>query len=122
MSYQFKAGDKGKTRDGRGYEVICQFKLNGKEKLLVKIIEDAGHEVGVVFGGVSGMYHGTRVSERNGCDLIQPTIQRTVWMNVYEGSISCHPTEEVAKAMASFNYKALAVPVTFQYKEDSPNE
>lgn len=40
MTYQFKVGDKGKTRDDRHYRIICDDRKNGSGYSLVVLVED----------------------------------------------------------------------------------
>ena len=77
MTYQFKVGDTGKTRDGRAYRVLAT-DLKNAETIVVAIENERGEEYvtkrfanGKVFAG------GTSASG----DLIPPT--PAVYINVY---------------------------------------
>lgn len=78
MSYKFKVGDKGKTRRGEPYRVICDDRRGNGDKTLLALFtslthpgEHLGHyrPDGTVFGG-----------RYTGDDLLPPTV--TKYLNV----------------------------------------
>ena len=109
MSYTFKVGDKGKTRNGVGYEVLL---VDNRLDRPVRVLLNGE---GILYprnaDGTAFMYLG------HASDLMPPS--HTVYVNIYSDGTAFHyPHEDVARnspefAGASRSRIAVAVPATF---------
>ncbi|MDE2467342.1 MAG: hypothetical protein KGL35_00980 [Bradyrhizobium sp.] len=106
MTYQFKVGDKGKTRDGRDYEVIA-------------ISPELDQPVIVVVRGSVGQHcaDGRYWNLGSHCrDLLPPVQTRTVYVNVYWDHVGdAYSNPDDAREAADCRAIAVAVPVTFEF-------
>ena len=118
MSYKFKVGDKGKTRDGKDYRVVC---VDRKSEINPVIALTSGRlpvdaEQVLLVRSTGSCYE--HVSHPT--DLLPPTV--TKWLNVcLDTDGTCvsylYLTQGTAKTMAaetSFNYIIIAQPVEVQ--------
>lgn len=108
--YQFKVGDKGKTRDGRKeYEVISiSDRVDRGLVAVIKYLDDEQHRIGTWYP--NGMFMPGKPQKD---DLMPPT--RTVYVNFYSNSISRYfDSEQHARAYPPLHCVetiAIAVPV-----------
>lgn len=103
MSYQFKVGDKGKTRDGRwGYEVLAiDFGFKNKP-VIIKLFEGTRRPL-LAQRNIDGTADADGINM--GSDLMPPT--KTVYLNVFtNGEVVSYGTAEKAITAATVNYGA----------------
>lgn len=111
MAYEFKVGDKGKTRGGDDYEVVYVDRtLTEYHQVYAKV---AGYQTLLRYN-ITGTHN---TSEDSLFNLMPPS--RTVYVNVYEPDTFesfAYNTEEEARASAADYALAVAVPVTIPAK------
>lgn len=113
MNYQFKVGDKGKTRDRRAYEVVAV--VPQLRKPVIAVVEGSEDALSYL---ADGRHTGTIVPEAR--DLRPPTQTRTIYVNVYpDDYATAYATAEVAQRLGGHDALAVAVPVTFEFTPES---
>lgn len=99
MSYQFKVGDKGKTREGKAYEVLA-VDHDFKDRPVIAKIADSRLKNRWYLARRATDGTAEADGDAMGIDLMPPT--RTVYVNAYaNGAVISYETSEQAKKAAN---------------------
>ena len=102
-----------RTRDGRDVRLLC---VDGPEDYpVIGIVAGDKRAECWTSGGLS-YDDGCGISETDLIEYHEPDI-RTIWVNVYEGGVSAHGREDLARFSAGEDTISIAQPVTFEVKK-----